>query len=75
MYGEHYGYIAMAVGCSVLGVVLWGTITGSMLPFLLRRLKLDPAAASAPAVATIVDVTGVIIYFTVANLFLKGILL
>jgi magnesium transporter len=75
MYGEHYGHIALAVGCSVLGVVLWGSVAGSMLPFLLRRLKLDPAAASAPAVATIVDVTGVIIYFTVANLFLNGILL
>ncbi len=75
MYGEHYGYISLAVGFSVIGVVLWGSVAGSMLPFLLRRLKLDPAAASAPAVATIVDVTGVIIYFTVANLFLKGILL
>jgi magnesium transporter len=74
-YGEHYGYIAIAVGCSVLGVVLFGTISGSMLPFLLRKLKLDPAAASAPAVATIVDVTGVVIYFTMANLFLKGLLL
>lgn len=75
MYGEHYGYIAITVGCSVIGVVLFGTICGSMLPFILRKLKLDPAAASAPAVATIVDVTGVIIYFTMANLFLKGLLL
>jgi len=74
-YGEHYGYIALTVGISVVGVVLWGTITGSMLPFLLRKLKLDPAAASAPAVATIVDVTGLIIYFTVANIILGGILL
>ena len=75
MYGEHYGYIAITVGFSVIGVVLFGTICGSMLPFILRKLKLDPAAASAPAVATIVDVTGVIIYFTMANLFLKGLLL
>ncbi len=75
MYGEHYGYIAITVGVSVIGVVLWGTISGSMLPFILRKLGLDPAAASAPAVATIVDVTGVIIYFTVANLFLSGLLL
>jgi magnesium transporter len=75
MYGAHYGPIALTVGCSVLGVVLWGTISGSMLPFILRFLKLDPAAASAPAVATIVDVTGVIIYFTMAITILKGILL
>ncbi len=75
LYGEHYGYISMAVGFSVLGVVLFGTISGSMLPFLLRKLKFDPAAASAPAVATIVDVTGVVIYFTMANFFLKGTLL
>ncbi|MBC7743358.1 MAG: magnesium transporter [Bdellovibrionaceae bacterium] len=75
MYGIHYGLIAVTVACSVLGVVLWGTISGSMLPFILRRFKLDPASASAPAVATIVDVTGLIIYFTVANLFLKGTLL
>ena len=75
MYGQHYQYIAFTVGISIIGVVLWGTISGSMLPFLLRRLKLDPASASAPAVATIVDVTGLIIYFTVATLILKGILL
>lgn len=75
MYGEHYIYIALTVACSVLGCVMWGTISGSMLPFVLRRLKLDPASASAPAVATIVDVTGVIIYFTMANLILTGLLL
>jgi magnesium transporter len=75
MYGPHYFYIAVTVASSVLGCVLWGTISGSMLPFLLRRLKLDPASASAPAVATIVDVTGVIIYFTTANILLKGLLL
>ncbi len=75
MYGEYYAYIALTVACSVLGCVLWGTISGSMLPFILRRLNLDPASASAPAVATIVDVTGVIIYFTMANLILSGLLL
>ncbi|MFN3696572.1 MAG: magnesium transporter [Pseudobdellovibrio sp.] len=75
MYGPHYQYIALTVGASIIGVVLWGTISGSMLPFLLRRLKLDPASASAPAVATIVDVTGLIIYFSMATLILKGILL
>lgn len=75
MYGEHYALIAMTVAASVIGVVLWGTISGSMLPFILRRFKLDPASASAPAVATIVDVTGLIIYFTVASAILKGVLL
>lgn len=75
MYGSHYALIAVTVAGSVLGVVLWGTISGSMLPFILRRFKLDPASASAPAVATIVDVTGLIIYFTVASLILKGTLL
>jgi magnesium transporter len=75
MYGDHYGLIAVTVAASVTGVVLWGTISGSMLPFILRKLKLDPASASAPAVATIVDVTGVIIYFTSASLILKGTLL
>jgi len=75
MYGPHYKYISYTVGFSIIGVVLWGTITGSMLPFLLRRLKLDPASASAPAVATIVDVAGLVIYFSVATLILKGIML
>lgn len=75
MYGTHYAFVGLTVGASVLGVVLWGTISGSMLPFALRYFKLDPAAASAPAVATIVDVTGVIIYFTMATLLLKGLLL
>jgi magnesium transporter len=75
MYGQHYGLIAITVSVSVIGVVLWGAISGSMLPFILRRFKLDPASASAPAVATIVDVTGLIIYFSVASLILKGTLL
>jgi magnesium transporter len=74
-YGEHYYLIAMAVGCSLVGIVTWGTLAGSMLPFALRKCKLDPATASAPFVATLVDVTGLIIYFTIASFFLKGTLL
>ncbi len=74
-YGEHYFLIALAVGCSLVGIVMWGTLAGSMLPFVLRKFKLDPATASAPFVATLVDVTGLIIYFTIASIFLKGTLL
>lgn len=74
-YGEHAVQIGLTVGISLLGVVLWGTVTGSSLPFLLRRLGFDPASASAPFVATLVDVTGLIIYFTVASLLLSGRLL
>lgn len=74
-YGEHYVLVALAVGCSLIGIVTWGTLAGSMLPFALRKFKLDPATASAPFVATLVDVTGLIIYFTIASLFLKGALL
>lgn len=74
-YGEHYFLIALAVGCSLIGIVLWGTLAGSMLPFLLRKCRLDPATASAPFVATLVDVTGLIIYFTIAHIFLQGTLL
>jgi magnesium transporter len=74
-YGSHYGTVALTVACSVVGVVLWGSLAGSMLPFVLRKLKLDPASASAPMVATIVDVTGIIIYFTCASLILEGTLL
>lgn len=72
LYGPHYVWVGIAVGASVVGVVIFGTLCGSMLPFLLRRLGLDPAAASAPFVATLVDVTGVIIYFTVASAILAG---
>ena len=74
-YGEHSMLIAVTVGLSVMGVVMFGTITGSMLPFLLRRAGLDPASASAPFVATLVDVTGIVLYFTVASLVLRGTLL
>jgi magnesium transporter len=72
LYGPHYVWVGIAVGFSVVGVVMFGTLCGSMLPFLLRRLGLDPAAASAPFVATLVDVTGVVIYFTVASAILAG---
>ena len=75
LYGEHYMYIGISVAISLMGVVLWGTITGSMLPFILRRVGLDPATSSAPFVATLVDVTGLILYFTVATFFLGGLLL
>jgi magnesium transporter len=74
-YGEHYLVIALTIGCSLVGVVMFGTLAGSMLPFILRSCGLDPASASAPFVATLVDVTGLIIYFSVASLILRGILL
>ena len=75
IYGEHYLLVAFTVACSLIGVVLFGTIAGSMLPFILRRLGFDPASASAPFVATLVDVTGLVIYFTVASFILGGVLL
>jgi len=75
VYGEHYVLIAITVACTLVGIVLWGTLSGSMLPLLLRRLGFDPASASAPFVATLVDVTGLIIYFTVASAILRGTLL
>jgi magnesium transporter len=75
LYGTHTFLLAMVTGVSVLGVVLWGTLAGSMLPIFLKRMKLDPATSSAPFVATLVDVTGIIIYFSVAYLFLSGVLL
>jgi magnesium transporter len=75
LYGEHYILIAITVAGSLVGVVLWGTISGSMLPLIMRRLGFDPASASAPFVATLVDVTGLVIYFTVASVILYGTLL
>jgi len=74
-YGPHHLLVAFTVAASVVGVVTWGTLAGSMLPFLLRRAGLDPASASAPFVATLVDVTGIVIYFTTATLILRGTLL
>ena len=75
IYGPHYTFIALAVALSLVGVVLWGTVAGSMLPFMLRRLGFDPASASAPFVATLVDVSGIMIYFTVSAVVLRGTLL
>ena len=74
-YGPHHALVASTIAGSVIGVVTWGTLSGSMLPFLLRRVGLDPASASAPFVATLVDVTGIVIYFTVASMVLRGTLL
>jgi magnesium transporter len=75
LYTTHWPLVAATVSCSLVGVVLWGSVVGSMLPFLLRRLGFDPAASSAPFVATLVDVTGIVIYFTVAFRLLHGSLL
>ncbi|MDX1938112.1 MAG: magnesium transporter [Flavihumibacter sp.] len=74
-FGLHYLRIGLTVGCSLIGIVLWGTLVGSTLPLILKRAGADPAASSTPFVATLVDVTGLIIYFSVAFAFLKGILL
>ena len=74
-YGEHWLLVALTVAGSLVGVVLWGTLAGSMLPFALKRAGVDPATSSAPFVATLVDVTGLIIYFSVASVLLKGTLL
>ena len=73
--GNYYEYVALATAFSILGVVMWGTIVGSMLPLLLKKLGADPAASSTPFVATLVDVTGITIYFSIAYIFLKGKLL
>ncbi len=75
LYGPHYVRVALTVALSLVGVVMWGTLAGSMLPFLFRRLGFDPAVTSSPFVATLVDVTGIIIYFTVALFTLRGTLL
>jgi magnesium transporter len=75
MYTEHAVRLGVAVGIALVGVVIWGSLIGSMLPFLLRRLNLDPATISAPFISTMVDVTGLIIYFTSATLVLSGTLL
>ncbi|MCZ2152622.1 MAG: magnesium transporter, partial [Bryobacterales bacterium] len=71
-YGDHYLLIALTISLSLVGVVLFGSVAGAMLPFLLRRIGLDPASASAPFVATMVDVTGLVIYFSIAHLVLGG---
>ncbi|WP_437781456.1 magnesium transporter [Sorangium sp. So ce1097] len=74
-YGQHYLLIALTVAISLVGVVTWGTLSGALLPFVLRALGFDPASASAPFVATLVDVSGLVIYFSVAELLLRGALL
>ncbi|ROH97935.1 magnesium transporter [Chryseobacterium daecheongense] len=74
-YGVYWPFVGLSVGVSLVMIVLWGTLSGSMVPFILKKLNLDPATSSAPFVATLVDVTGLIIYFSVAGLFLTGKLL
>jgi magnesium transporter len=75
LYGPHWLLVALTVGLTLVGVVMWGTLVGSMLPFAMRRLGLDPATSSAPFVATLVDVTGLVIYFSVGIALLRGTLL
>jgi len=75
LYGPHWGLVALTVAMALVGIVLWGTLAGSMLPIILKRLGFDPAASSAPFVATLVDVTGLVIYFSVAIVILRGTLL
>ena len=75
LYGPHWFLIALTVGISLVGIVLWGTMIGSILPFILRRLGFDPATSSAPFVATLVDVTEIVIYFSIAFVILRGTLL
>ena len=74
-YGPYWKLVGATIFFSLIGIVLWGSLMGSMLPIILKRLKFDPAASSAPFVATLVDVTGIVIYFSVAYFFLRGILL
>jgi magnesium transporter len=75
IYGQHWLLLAFTVAFALIGVVMWGTLIGSLLPLLLRRLGFDPATSSAPFVATLVDVTGLVIYFSVALVVLRGTLL
>jgi magnesium transporter len=74
-YGEHWLLLAITIFFSLIGIVMWGTLSGSMIPILLKKLKLDPATSSAPLVATLVDVTGLVIYFSFAAIILKGTIL
>ncbi len=75
VYGEHWLQVGLAVGISLLGVVLWGNLIGSLFPLVLKRLGRDPAVSSAPFVATVVDVTGLLIYFGIASVLLAGLML
>lgn len=74
-YGPHYFLLALTIFFSLIGIVMWGTLSGSMIPIVLKKFKLDPATSSAPLVATLVDVTGLVIYFTIAAVILKGTIL
>jgi magnesium transporter len=74
-YGTHFNLIALTIFFTLIGIVLWGSLMGSMMPIVMKRLKLDPATSSAPFVATMVDVTGILIYFTVASIILRGVIL
>lgn len=74
-YGETWVFVGLTIALSLLGIVLWGTLSGSLLPFVLKRAGIDPATSSAPLVSTLVDVTGLVIYFSVASVVLKGTLL
>ncbi len=75
LYGPHWMLIAITIGTTLLGVCIWGTVMGSMLPILLKRFGADPATSSAPFIATLVDVTGLVIYFSIAAALLTGTLL
>jgi magnesium transporter len=75
LYGPHWPLVALTVGAALVGVVLWGSLSGSMLPFILRRVGADPATSSAPFVATLVDVTGLVIYFSIALVIMRGAML
>jgi magnesium transporter len=75
IYGPHWALVATTVGLALVAIVLWGTLVGSMLPLILRKLGFDPATSSAPFVATLVDVTGLVIYFSVGLVVLRGTLL
>jgi len=75
LYGPYWLLVVLTVACALVGVVLWGSLVGSVLPFILRRLGFDPATSSAPFVATLVDVTGLVIYFSVGFVVLRGTLL
>jgi magnesium transporter len=75
IYGDYPYLVALTVAASLVGIVMWGTLSGAMLPFILKRLGFDPAKSSAPFVATLVDVTGLVIYFSVALVILRGTLL
>ena len=74
-YGLHWRLIALTIAVTLVGIVTFGSLTGSILPFILKRLGFDPATASAPFIATLVDVTGIVIYFTAASVVLRGTLL